>query len=96
MLNIVNHQRYPSQEGKIVYLRVFTALESATGHMTVKDERIGFRVSSDIKASLLHIAKKEDRSLAQICELLLKAGINEYEKAGSNYLHRVLSRVKKD
>jgi len=62
--------------------------------MTMKDERIGFRVSGEIKAALLQIAKKEGRSLAQICELLLRGGINEYEKDGSSYLHRLLTRPK--
>ena len=62
--------------------------------MTVKDERIGFRVSSEIKASLLQIAKKEGRSLAQVCELLLRGGIQEYEREGSRYLHRFVERPK--
>jgi hypothetical protein len=62
--------------------------------MTAKDERIGFRVSSQIKGALLQIAKKEGRSLAQICELLLGGGIHEYEKEGSRYLHRLLVRPK--
>jgi hypothetical protein len=63
--------------------------------MTAKDERIGFRVSSEIKVALLQIAKKEGRSLAQICELLLKGGIHEYEREGSRYLHRFVERTKK-
>jgi hypothetical protein len=62
--------------------------------MTAKDERIGFRVPGEIKAALLHIARKEGRSLAQICELLLRGGIIEYEKEGSGYLHRLLIRPK--
>jgi hypothetical protein len=62
--------------------------------MTAKDERIGFRVSSEIKTALLHIARKEGRSLAQVCELLLRGGINEYEREGSSYLHRLLIRPK--
>jgi hypothetical protein len=62
--------------------------------MPQKDERIGFRVSREIKAALSQIAKKEGRSLAQVCELLLRGGISEYEKDGSNYLHRLLSRTK--
>ena len=62
--------------------------------MTAKDERIGFRVSSEIKVALLQIAKKEGRSLAQICELLLKGGIHEYEREGSRYLHRFVERTK--
>jgi hypothetical protein len=62
--------------------------------MTAKDERIGFRVSSEIKVALLEIAKNEGRSLAQICELLLRGGIREYEKEGSRYLHRFVERPK--
>jgi hypothetical protein len=60
--------------------------------MTVKDERIGLRVSSEMKVALLQIAKKEGRSLAQVCEMLLRGGIHEYEKDGSRYLHRFVER----
>jgi hypothetical protein len=60
--------------------------------MSPKDERIGFRVSGEVKTALLQIAKKEGRSVAQICELFLKGGINEYEKDGSSYVHRLLAR----
>lgn len=56
--------------------------------MTAKDERIGFRVSGEIKVALLQIAKKEGRSLAQVCELFLRGGIHEYEREGPRYLHR--------
>lgn len=62
--------------------------------MTSKDERIGFRVPSEVKNALLQIAKKEGRSLAQICELLLRGGINEYGKEGSGYLQRLIVRPK--
>ena len=62
--------------------------------MTAKDERIGFRVSSEIKAALLQIAEREGRSLAQICELILRGGIHEYEREGSRYLHRFVERPK--
>jgi hypothetical protein len=62
--------------------------------MTAKDERIGFRVSGEVKTALLQIARKEGRSLAQVCELLLRGGISEYEKDGSSYLHRLLTRTR--
>lgn len=62
--------------------------------MKAKDERIGFRVSSEVKAVLSQIAKKEGRSLAQVCELLLRGGISEYEREGSEYLHRFVERLK--
>jgi len=62
--------------------------------MATKDERIGVRVPKEIKAALQNIAKKEGRSVAQICELLLKGGIVEYEKEGPEYLRRLLTRPK--
>jgi hypothetical protein len=40
--------------------------------------------------NMLQIKRKEGRSLAQVCELLLKGGIQEYEKEGSAYLHLIL------
>ena len=60
--------------------------------MATKDERIGVRVPGETKLALQTIAKKEGRSLAQVCELLLKGGIAEYEKEGPDYLRRLLAR----
>jgi hypothetical protein len=60
--------------------------------MATKDERIGVRVPNEIKVALQSIAKKEGRSLAQICELLLKGGIVEYERDGPEYFRRILTR----
>jgi len=62
--------------------------------MSAKEERIGFRVSGEVKTALLQIARKEGRSVAQICELFLRGGISEYEKDGSAYLHRQLAKSK--
>ncbi|PYU34254.1 MAG: hypothetical protein DMG31_06615 [Acidobacteria bacterium] len=39
-----------------------------------KDDRIGVRVPAELKKALIQIAKKEGRSLAQVCEILLKEG----------------------
>ncbi len=44
--------------------------------MATKDERIGFRVPREIKTALLQIARKEDRSLAQVCDIFLRAGLH--------------------
>lgn len=60
--------------------------------MATKDERIGVRVPKEVKVALQSIAKKEGRSLAQICELLLKGGIVEYEREGPDYLRSLLAR----
>jgi len=51
-------------------------------------------VSGEVKTALLQIARKEGRSVAQICELFLRGGISEYEKDGSAYLHRQLAKSK--
>ncbi len=89
MLNILDSV----SSGEMICEVEMKVLES-TQLMTAKDERIGFRVSSDIKAALLQIAKKEGRSLAQVCELLLRGGIHEYEREGPRYLRRSLERPK--
>ncbi len=61
-----------------------------------KDERIGFRLPADLKRILTWIARKEGRSLAQVCEILLRGGIWSYRKEGPKYLQRFLSRHKKE
>jgi len=92
MLNIMNHYEYCVKK-KNDLLASLESLESAQV-MTRKDDHIGFRVASEVKAALSQIARKEERSLAQICEIFLRGAINEYEKEGSSYLHRLLIRPK--
>jgi hypothetical protein len=60
-----------------------------------KEDRIGFRVPSELKKTLLQIAKTEGRSLAQVCEILLRGGVWSYKEEGSKYIQRLLSRQKK-
>jgi len=57
----------------------------------IKDKRIGFRIAADVKSSLAQIARKEGRSLAQICDIFLRGGIEAYRKEGPRYLQRFLS-----
>jgi len=56
-----------------------------------KDAPLAFRIQADLKRKLLRLAKQEARSLSQICELLLKIGVDEYEKEGPKYLQKVLA-----
>jgi hypothetical protein len=60
--------------------------------MSPKGEQIGLRTSGELKKALTQIAKKEGRSLAQICELFLKGAIHLYEKEGSNYIRHLLDQ----
>ena len=61
-----------------------------------KDAPLAFRIPNDLKKRLQELAKSEARSLSQICEILLRLGVESYEKDGPKYLQRFLSRQKKE
>lgn len=61
-----------------------------------KNERIGLRVTAELKRALIQIAKKEGRSLAQVCEILLRNGVLLYDEEGHKGLQRFIARQKKD
>ncbi len=61
-----------------------------------KEDRIGFRVPAELKRALVQIAKNEGRSLAQVCEILLRGGVSLYKEEGPRYLQRLVSRQKKE
>jgi hypothetical protein len=61
-----------------------------------KDETIGIRVTAELKRALIQIAKKEGRSLAQLCEILLRGSAASYKEEGPAYIQRLLSRQKKE
>ncbi len=61
-----------------------------------KDAPLAFRIPADLKKKLQEVAKREARSLSQICEMLLKLGVEGYEKEGPKYLQRFLSRQKSE
>lgn len=55
-----------------------------------KDAPLAFRIPGELKRNLEQIAQREARSISQLCELLLKGGVEAYKKEGPEYLHRVL------
>ena len=59
-----------------------------------KDAPLAFRIPSELKRRLEHVAEREARSISQICEILLTMGTESYEKEGSRYLHRFLGQRK--
>jgi hypothetical protein len=61
-----------------------------------KEDRIGVRVSVDLKKSLTQIAKAEDRSLAQVCEMFLRDCALAYKEEGTKYFQRLLARHKRE
>jgi hypothetical protein len=64
--------------------------------MQTKNEQVGFRISADLKRELQAMARREGRTLSQLCEILLTGGLETYKKEGSKYLRRMLSHYKKD
>ena len=59
--------------------------------MGSKDNRLNFRVGSDLKEKVERIAASEGRSVAQVCEAFLNAGLVAYEKEGARYISRFLA-----
>jgi hypothetical protein len=64
--------------------------------MLTKNEQLGFRISADLKKELQAVAKREGRTLSQLCEILLTGGLETYKKEGSKYVQRMLSHYKKE
>ncbi len=55
---------------------------------------LGIRIDPELKKALEEVGNKEERSVSQICELLLRNGVDAYKSQGSKFLQRVLSREK--
>jgi hypothetical protein len=59
--------------------------------MTAKDTSLNLRIRSELKKRLESAAASEGRSVAQICEAFLQAGLATYEKEGAKYISRFLA-----
>ena len=57
---------------------------------------LGIRIDPELKELLEEIGKAEERSVSQICELLLRHGVGSYKKEGPKYFQRLLSTQKKE
>jgi hypothetical protein len=64
--------------------------------MRTKDQQIGFRLPANLKKELHDLARREGRTLSQVCEIFVAAGLQEYRKNGSKYLQRLLLQQKKE
>jgi hypothetical protein len=69
---------------------------SAIVHPVPKVAFLGFRLSPNLKKQLEAIAEKEERSMSQVCEVLLRGGVAAYKAEGSKYLQKFLSRQKNE
>jgi len=63
--------------------------------MDTKNEQIGFRLSANLKRELQAVARREGRTLSQICEMFVAGGLESYRKEGVKYLQRLLVHHKR-
>ncbi len=56
---------------------------------------LGIRIDPELKTMLEEIGEGETRSVSQICEFLLKKGVDAYKKEGPKYFKRSASHHKK-
>lgn len=94
MLNIVNH--------RVKHCQAFAfdrtgpnTLESRLG-MHTKNQQIGFRVPAGLKKELQEVARREGRTLSQICEMFVVGALEAYQREGPKYVQRLLSRLEKE
>ncbi len=59
---------------------------------TIKDTRLSLRVPARLKKELEEIAQNEGRSVAQVSEVLLGIGLQEYGKKGSAIIQQWVTR----
>jgi hypothetical protein len=57
-----------------------------------KDDRLSFRVSGELKKEIEAIGEQEGRSMAQVSEALLLAGLDLYRKNGNKVIQKWVSR----
>ena len=63
--------------------------------MRTKNKQVGFRLSADLKRELEDVARREGRTLSQICELFVAGGLETYMREGAKYIQRLLAHYKK-
>ena len=76
--------------------RLFNNRNSCLGYIytVAKSAFLGIRINPELRTQLERIAQREERSMSQICEVLLRGGVTAYQKEGSKYLQRFLSKQK--
>ena len=53
-----------------------------------------FRVDTDLRREIQKIAAEEQRTLTQICEMILYEGIEAYKKEGPKFMQRLIAKQK--
>ena len=59
-----------------------------------KTDYLAFRVNPELKSDLQRVADEEQRTLSQICEMLLYEGVEAYKKEGPKFMQRLVAKQK--
>ena len=57
-----------------------------------KDAPLAFRITTELKRKLQKIADDEGRSISQICEVFLWAGVDSFEEFGSDFIRKTRAK----
>jgi len=58
----------------------------------VKNARLTLRMDPDLRVGVEEIAAREGRSVTQVCDAFLKAGVEAYRKQGHKFLQKYIAR----
>jgi hypothetical protein len=53
-----------------------------------------FRVDPALRRDIQRIADEEQRTLTQVCEMLLNEGVEAYKKEGAKFMQRLIAKQK--
>ena len=53
-----------------------------------------FRVNPELRRDIQQIADEEQRTITQVCEMLLNEGVEAYKKEGRKFMHRLVAKQK--
>ncbi len=53
-----------------------------------------FRVDPALRSDIQRIADEEQRTITQVCEMLLYEGVEAYKKDGSKFIQRLVAKQK--
>ncbi len=53
-----------------------------------------FRVNPELRRDIQQIADEEQRTITQVCEMLLHEGVEAYKKDGPKFMQRLVAKQK--
>ena len=53
-----------------------------------------FRVDQALREDIRRIANEEQRTITQVCEMLLNEGVEAYKKEGPKFMQRLVAKQK--